>query len=129
MYAKARQGGNWLLSRVGEEEIFIPENMNDEQRQMGDTVWDFIEKEVWPKNEAIEHKEPGVSDSLLHKAGEIGLLMAEIPEAYGGLGLGKVTSTIMSEQATKQGSWTVSYMCHTGIGTLPILYFGTPEQK
>lgn len=129
MYAKKRQGASWLLSRVGEEEIFIPENMNDEQKQMGQTVKDFVEKEVWPCNEKIEHKEPGVSDGLLRKAGEIGLLMAEIPEAYGGLGLGKVACTVMSENATKQGSWTVSYMCHTGIGTLPILYFGTPEQK
>ncbi|HCU23398.1 MAG TPA: acyl-CoA dehydrogenase, partial [Deltaproteobacteria bacterium] len=92
-------------------------------------VKDFVEKEVWPKNEAIEHKEAGVADGLLRKAGEIGLLMAEIPEAFGGLGLGKVASTIMSEQAGKQGSWAVSYMCHTGIGTLPILYFGTSEQK
>lgn len=129
MYAKKRQGASWLLSRVGEEEIFIPENMNEEQKQMGQTTKDFVEKEVWPNNERIEHKEPGVSDGLLRKAGEIGLLMAEIPEAYGGLGLGKVACTVMSESATKQGSWTVSYMCHTGIGTLPILYFGTPEQK
>ncbi|HKY62371.1 MAG TPA: acyl-CoA dehydrogenase family protein [bacterium] len=129
MFAKIRQGASWLLSRVGEEEIFIPENMTEEQLQMGQTVKDFVDKEVWPNNEKIEHKEPGVSDGLLRKAGEIGLLMAEIPEAYGGLGLGKVASTIMSEQATTQGSWTVSYMCHTGIGTLPILYFGTEEQK
>lgn len=129
MFAKIRQGASWLLSRVGEEEIFIPENMNEEQLQMGQTVKDFCEKEVWPNNEKIEHKEPGVSDGLLRKAGEIGLLMAEVPEAYGGLGLGKVASTIMSENATKQGSWTTSYMCHTGIGTLPILYFGNEEQK
>ena len=129
MFAKIRQGASWLLSRVGEEEIFIPENMTEEQLQMGQTVKDFVDREVWPNNEKIEHKEPGVSDGLLRKAGEIGLLMAEIPEAYGGLGLGKVASTIMSEQATTQGSWTVSYMCHTGIGTLPILYFGTEEQK
>jgi len=129
MFAKIRKGASWLLSRVGEEEIFIPENMNEEQLQMGQTVKDFVEKEVWPNNEKIEHKEPGVSDGLLRKAGTIGLLMAEVPEAYGGLGLGKVASTIMSENATKQGSWTTSYMCHTGIGTLPILYFGNEEQK
>jgi len=126
---KPRQGASWLLNKVGEEKIFIPEDLTTEQRDFGNTVKDFIEKEVYPANEKIEAKEEGVSLGLLKKAGEIGLLMAEIPEAYGGLGMNKVTATIMSENSTKQGSWTVSYMCHTGIGTLPILYFGTEEQK
>jgi len=129
MSGNFRQGASWLLSRVGEEKIFIPEEISDEQREFGKTVKDFIDNEVIPQWDKIEHQEPGVSAGLLKKAGEIGMLMAEIPEAYGGLGMGKVTSTIMSENSTGQGSWTVSYMCHTGIGTLPILYFGTEEQK
>ncbi len=129
MTGSFRQGASWLLTRVGEEKIFIPEDLSQDQKEFGKTVKDFVDNEVFPNNEKIEHQEPGVSVGLLKKAGEIGLLMAEIPEAYGGLGLGKITSTVMSEMATAQGSWTVSYMCHTGIGTLPILYFGTPAQK
>ncbi len=129
MTESIRQGASWLLTRVGEEKIFIPEQLGDEQREFGRTALDFVEKEVVPLNEKIEHQEPGVSVGLLKKCGEIGMLMAEIPEAYGGLGMNKVTSTVLSENSTKQGSWTVSYMCHTGIGTLPILYFGTEEQK
>ncbi|MDX1386096.1 MAG: acyl-CoA dehydrogenase family protein [bacterium] len=129
MSGKTRQGAGWLLTEVGEDPIFIPEEMNDEQKAFGQTVLDFVEKEVYPNSEKIEKKEEGVSVGLLKKAGEIGLLMAEIPEAYGGLGMNKVTTTALSEAATKQGSWTVSYMCHTGIGTLPILYFGNEEQK
>jgi len=129
MFSTLRKGAGWLLTRVGEEQIFIPEAISDEQKQFGQTILDFVEKEVMPANEKIEHKEPGVSAGLLKKAGELGLLMAEIPENYGGLGMNKITCTVLSENATKQGSWTVSYMCHTGIGTLPILYFGTEEQK
>lgn len=129
MSGKFRQGAGWLLTEVGKDPIFIPEDMNDEQKAFGQTVLDFVEKEVYPNSDKIEKKEEGVSAGLLKKAGEIGLLMAEIPEAYGGLGMNKVTTTALSECATKQGSWTVSYMCHTGIGTLPILYFGNKEQK
>jgi alkylation response protein AidB-like acyl-CoA dehydrogenase len=129
MSTSHRQGASWLLTRVGEEEIFIPEDTNEEQREFGRTVKNFMDNDVLAVDEKIEHQEPGVSSGLLKKCGEIGMLMAEIPEAYGGLGMNKVTSTIMSENATGQGSWTVSYMCHTGIGTLPILYFGNEAQK
>lgn len=129
MTGKFRQGASWLLSRVADEETFIPEDMTEEQIQFGKTVKDFMVNEVYAKNEEIEEKKEGVSVGLLKKAGEIGFLMAEIPEAYGGLAMNKVTTTVMSENATTQGSWTVSYMCHTGIGTLPILYFGNEEQK
>ena len=129
MSANAAQGARWLLSETGSEKIFIPENMAQEQKDFGQTVKDFVEKDVLSQSEKIEHKEPGVSAGLLKKAGELGMLMAEIPEVYGGLGMDKVTSTIMSENASSQGSWAVSYMCHTGIGTLPILYFGNEEQK
>jgi alkylation response protein AidB-like acyl-CoA dehydrogenase len=129
MTGNFRKGASWLLTRVGEEKIFIPEDMTSEQVEFGRTVADFLVKEVVPQSEKIEAKVAGVSDGLLRKSGEIGLLMAEIPEAYGGLGQNKVTTTVMSENSTSQGSWTVSYMCHTGIGTLPILYFGTEAQK
>lgn len=129
MSGEKRQGAGWLLTRVEDEKIFIPEDLSSEQREFGKTVMDFINKEVLPAHEDIEEKKEGVSAGLLKKAGEIGLLMADVPEAYGGLGMDKVTTTVMSENSTGQGSWTVSYTCHTGIGTLPILYFGNEEQK
>jgi len=117
------------MTRVSEERAFIPEDMSSEQKEFGKTVRDFFVKEVIPLHEKIEAKEEGVSVRLLKKAGEIGLLMASVPEAYGGLGMNRVTGTIMSENSTGQTSTTTTYMCHTGIGTLPILYFGTEEQK
>lgn len=123
------QGASWLMTPVGEEKIFIPEDLPEDARQFAQTTADFMKKECAPLSEAIEKKQEGVSVGLLKKAGEIGLLMAEIPEAYGGLGMNKVTSCAMSENSTYQGSFVVSYMCHTGIGTLPILYFGNEQQK
>ncbi|MBL7685829.1 MAG: acyl-CoA dehydrogenase family protein, partial [Deltaproteobacteria bacterium] len=123
------KGGSWLLEPVGTRRIFIPENVSDEQREFGKTTLDFIMNEVLPRSEDIEHQVPGVTANLLKKSGEIGLLMAEIPEQYNGLGMNKVTSTVISENSTAQGSFSVSFMCHTGIGTLPILYYGTEEQK
>ncbi len=129
MSGNFRQGGSWLLSPVGEEKIFTPEDLSPEQKEFGRTMKDFIDKDVYPLSAKIENKEPGVSARLLKKSGEIGLLMVEVPEAYGGLGLDKATATVVSENSTRQGSWTVSFMCHTGIGTLPILYFGNEAQK
>lgn len=129
MSGNFRQGANWLLTPVGDEKIFTPEDLSQEQREFGRTMKDFMDKDVYPLSEKIEAKEEGVSVGLLKKAGEIGLLMAEIPEAYGGLGLGKATATVISENSTRQGSWTVTFICHTGIGSLPIVYFGNEEQK
>ncbi len=129
MSGKFRKGAAWLLGRVGEDEIFTREDLSEEQMQFGQLMKDFIDKDVYPLNEQIEKKEPGVAPGLLKKAGELGLLMAEVPEDYQGLGQNKATATVISEHSTRQGSWTVSFMCHTGIGTLPILYFGNEEQK
>jgi alkylation response protein AidB-like acyl-CoA dehydrogenase len=123
------KGGSWLLEPVGARRIFIYEHLTEEQKQFGQTTSDFIKNEVLPKSKDIEEQKPGLSPSLLKKAGEVGLLMAEIPDQYGGLGLDKITSTVIAENSTGQGSFSVSFMCHTGIGTLPILYFGTEEQK
>ncbi len=123
------KGGSWLLEPVGTRRIFIYEHLTEEQRQFGKTTADFIEKEVLPRSKEIEEQKPGVVPELLKKAGEVGLLMAEIPEQYEGLGLDKLTSTVIAENSTGQGSFSVTFICHTGIGTLPILYFGTEEQK
>ncbi|MFO1519311.1 MAG: acyl-CoA dehydrogenase family protein [bacterium] len=123
------KGGSWLLEPIGARRIFIQEQISEEQKQFGQTTADFINNEVLPLSKEIEEQKPGVSAGLLKKAGEIGLLMAEIPEQYSGLGMDKVTSTVISESSVAQGSFSVTFMCHTGIGTLPILYYGTEEQK
>jgi len=121
--------GAFLLEPVEQGKIFIREDLTDEQIAFGKTTEDFFWGEVAPVNEDIEHQKDGVSVGLLKKAGELGLLMVEIPENYGGLGMDKRTATVVSEESVAQGSFSVSFMCHTGIGTLPILYFGNETQK
>jgi alkylation response protein AidB-like acyl-CoA dehydrogenase len=123
----AVKGGSFLIEDRAPEEIFTPEDFTDEQRMIGETSADFVEKEVLPKQADL--LKPEVSRALMHKAGELGLLGIEIPEEYGGLGLDKVSATYAAETSSREGSWAVTYMAHTGIGTLPIVYFGTPEQK
>jgi alkylation response protein AidB-like acyl-CoA dehydrogenase len=120
---------SFLLSPAGAAPIFTPEQLTSDQKALGQTTHDFVEKEVSPLNDKIESKEKGVMPGLLKKAGEIGLLMAEIPETNGGLGLGKIEATVIAENSTAQGSFQVAIMCHTGIGTLPIIYWGTDLQK
>jgi len=123
------KGGEFLISPVADEPIFTPEQLTSEQKALGKTARDFVEKEVIPLNDRIETKEKNLISGLLKKAGGIGLLMAEIPEKFGGLGLGKIDSTIISENTSLQGSFQVTFLCHTGIGTLPIEYWGSDEQK
>lgn len=122
-------GGSYLLEKTGEREIFLPEDLNDEQRQLADLVKNFIQGEVWPKSEDIEHQKFDVTVGLLKKAGELGILAAEVPEELGGLAISKATMVAMGENSIFQGSFSVSLMCHTGIGSWPIMYFGTPAQK
>ncbi|HSA59001.1 MAG TPA: acyl-CoA dehydrogenase family protein [bacterium] len=122
-------GGSFLLEKTGEREIFLPEDLSDEQRQLADLVKNFIQGEVLPRSEDIEHQKFDVTVGLLKKAGELGLLAAEVPEELGGLAINKVSTVAMGENSIYQGSFSVSLMCHTGIGSWPIMYFGTPEQK
>ena len=122
-------GGSFLLISTGSEPISTPEQLSADQKALGQAAHDFVEREILPLNDKIESRESGLMPRLLKKAGEIGLLMAEVPENYGGLGLGKVAATVLAENATSQGSFQVACMCHTGIGTLPIIYWGTEAQK
>jgi alkylation response protein AidB-like acyl-CoA dehydrogenase len=122
-------GGSFLLEKTGDREIFIPEHLNEEQKQLARTVEDFFKGEVVPRSEEIEAQKFDVTLSLLKKAGELGLLAAEVPEEYGGLEVDKVAMVAMTEGAAFQGSFVVTMMCHTGIGSWPVIYFGTPEQK
>jgi len=124
-----KRGGSFLLTPTGAEPIFTPEQLTTEQKALGETARDFIQKDVLPLTEKIETKEGTTVPDLLRKAGRIGLLMAEVPDNYGGLGLGKIEATVLAESSTEEGSFQVACMCHTGIGTLPIIYWGTEDQK
>src|SRR6267143_1186686 len=125
----AARGGSFLLEERRVEEVFTPEDFSEEQRMIGDTAAEFMEKEMVPRIPEILALKYETTRSLLRKAGELGLLGVEIPEEYGGLGLDKVSGCLVSEKSARDGSFAVAFMGHTGIGTLPIVYFGTEEQK
>jgi alkylation response protein AidB-like acyl-CoA dehydrogenase len=125
----AARGGSFLIEDRRPEEIFAPEDFSEEQRMIGDTAAEFMEKEMVPRLPRILKLEYEATRELLVKAGELGLLGLEIPEEYGGAGLDKVSGCLVSEKAARDGSFAVSFMGHTGIGTLPIVYFGNAEQK
>lgn len=126
---QALKGGEWLISESSAADTFIPEDFSEEQRMIRDMCEQFLTTEVLPNLDRIDNQEPGLMKSLLQKAGEQGLLAAAFPEEYGGLGKDFITSTIINEYLGAGHSFSVAIAAHTGIGTLPILYFGTPEQK
>lgn len=126
---KVLRGGEFLVKDTDPASVFIPEEISEEQRMMADSAKEFVEKEIWPRLEAIDHQEEGLTVSLLEKAGEIGLLGTSIPEQYGGLGQDFNTNTFISMEMGASHSFGVSFAAHTGIGSLPILYYGTDEQK
>ncbi|MDA2927964.1 acyl-CoA dehydrogenase family protein, partial [Acidobacteria bacterium AH-259-G07] len=118
------------LIRASEpQDIFTPEDFTQEHHMIGETTQRFVDQELQPRIEQIEHQEPELTVELLRKAAELGLLAIDVSEKYGGLGLDKPSSTIVSEKLSQVGSFAVSYGAHCGIGTLPIVYFGTEEQK
>ncbi len=126
----ARQrGGSFLIRETSPEEVFTPEDFTDEHRMIARTAEEFMEREVIPYAEQIEHQDLEVTVELLRRAAAVGLLAADIPERYGGLGLDKVSSMLISEKLAANSSFAVSHGGHTGIGTLPIVLFGTVEQK
>lgn len=124
-----RKGGSFLIEDTKPEEIFTPEDFNEQHNMIADTTKDFVEKEVMPNVEKLEELNYEISTGLLRKAGEIGLLSVDIPEEYGGLGLDKTSSMLVAENLGRAGAFAVSHGAHTGIGTLPIVYFGTEDQK
>ncbi|NCT94225.1 MAG: acyl-CoA dehydrogenase [Chitinophagaceae bacterium] len=127
--AKALQGGEWIIRESNPAETFIPEDFNEEQQMVMDMCAQFLDTEVLPIVERIDKLEQGLMPSLLVKAGEQGLLSTSFPEQYGGLGKDFITSTIVNEGLGGGHSFSVAVAAHTGIGSLPILYFGTEEQK
>ncbi len=122
-------GGSFLIEDRSPDEVFTPEDFTDEHRQIAQTTEEFALKEIVPNIEKIEHKDYSVSRDLIKKASELGLASVDIPEDYGGMDMDKVTSAIIADYIAKSGSFSVTWGAHVGIGTLPIVYFGTPEQK
>ena len=125
----AIKGGEFLIKETSANDVFIPENWNEEQLMIADMCRDFIAKEVTPNLEAIDKQTEGLMPSLLDKAGELGLLGISIPEVYGGIGKDFVTSMLTTEVIGAGHSFAVALSAHTGIGTLPILYYGNDAQK
>ena len=123
------QGGEWIIKEVKSEDFFIPEEFNEEQLMVRDMCTQFLETEVLPVVERMDKLEPGLMPGLLEKAGEQGLLGVSVPEQYGGMGKDFITSTIVAEYLGGGYSFSVANAAHTGIGTLPILYFGTEAQR
>ncbi len=123
------KGGEWIIKDVAASDIFIPEEFNEEQLMVRDMCNQFLDTEVLPIVDRIDKLEPGLMPGLLAKAGEQGLLGITIPEAYGGSGKDFITSTIVAESLGGGYSFSVANAAHTGIGTLPILYFGTEAQR
>ncbi|MBU3713489.1 MAG: acyl-CoA dehydrogenase [Ferruginibacter sp.] len=123
------QGAEWLIRESQPNDTFTPEDFNEEQQMAKAMCTDFVETEVIPLIDRIDKLESGLMSTLIEKAGEQGLLGASIPESYGGLGKDFITSTLINEGLGGGHSFSVAVAAHTGIGTLPILYFGTAEQK
>jgi alkylation response protein AidB-like acyl-CoA dehydrogenase len=127
--SKLLKGGEWLVKESSPFETFTSENFVEEQIMIRDMCNQFLDMEIYPALDRIDDMEPGLMKSLLKKAGEQGLLAVSFPEEFGGMGKDFVTSTIVNECLGGGHSFSVAIAAHTGIGTLPILYFGTPEQK
>src|ERR1700691_3327163 len=122
-------GGSFLLESRPPEEVFAPEDFSEQHRLIGQTAEEFAVNEILPNVEKIEHKDFSVSRGLLKKAGELGLSGVEIPEAYGGLEMDKVTAAVIADHIAKYAGFATTWGAHSGIGMLPIVYFGTEEQK
>jgi alkylation response protein AidB-like acyl-CoA dehydrogenase len=126
---KALQGGEFLIRTSEPQDIFIPEEFNEEQGMIAQTATDFLAAEVWPHLDRIDSMEEGLMPKILEKSGELGLLGISIPEEYGGFGKDFVTGMLVTEKTGAGHSYSVAMAAHTGIGTLPLLYYGNAEQK
>ncbi|HEX4310899.1 MAG TPA: acyl-CoA dehydrogenase family protein [Acidobacteriaceae bacterium] len=122
-------GGHFLLINAAPEDIFTPEDFSEEQQEIARTTAEFAEKSIVPRSPEIEAKNFAVTRELLLEAGKLGLMAVDVPEQYGGLALDKVTSALVSDRIAVSASFSVSFSAHTGIGTLPVIWYGTPAQK
>ncbi len=128
-HAHAPVGGSFLVEDVAPENVTVPEALSDELRMFGRTAAEFVAREVQPVAERLEGLDYELSRQLMLAAGAQGLLAVEVPEEHGGLGSSKLASTVVTEALAASGSFNVTFNAHVGIGTLPLVYFGTPEQK
>ena len=123
------KGGEFLIKESTAENTYIREQISEEQKMIAQTTHDFIDTRVLPQLKQIDKQEPGLMVGLLHEVADLGLLGASVPEEFGGMGVDFITDTYLNEEMGRGHSFTAAYAAHTGIGTLPILYFGTEEQK
>ncbi|HEY4906026.1 MAG TPA: acyl-CoA dehydrogenase family protein [Candidatus Acidoferrum sp.] len=125
----AAKGGSFLLESPAPADVFTPADLTDDQKLIGQTAEEFVVKEVLPHVKDLENKKPGLMAELVRKAAEVGLVSGGIPEEFGGAGLDKIATTVLTEKLSIYGGFAVTHGAHAGIGTLPIVYFGTEEQK
>jgi alkylation response protein AidB-like acyl-CoA dehydrogenase len=125
----AAKGGSFLLESPAPGDVFTPADLTDDQKLIGQTAEEFVVKEVLPLVKDLENKKAGLMASLVKKGGELGLMGGGVPEQYGGAGLDKIATTVLTEKLSIYGGFAVTHGAHAGIGTLPIVYFGTEEQK
>ena len=125
----AAKGGSFLLESPAAQDVFTPADLTDDQRLIGQTAEEFVIKEVLPVAKDLENKKPGLMAELVRKGGELGIMGGGVPEQYGGAGLDKIATTVLTEKISIYGGFAVTHGAHAGIGTLPIVYFGTEEQK
>ena len=122
-------GGSFLLEERRPDEVFTPEDFTEQHQLIAQTAEEFAVNEIVPNIEKMEHKDFSITRDLLKKAGDLGLSSVEIPEAYGGLEMDKVTAAVIADHIAKYAGFATTWGGHTGIGTLPLVYFGTEDQK
>src|SRR3970040_157691 len=124
------RGGQFLVKETKCEDIFTPEDFNEEQLMMRDSVKEFVDKELWPNKDRFEKKDYALTEETMRKAGDLGFLSVAVPEAYGGMGMGFVNTVLVCDYISgATGSFSTAFGAHTGIGTMPITLYGTEEQK
>ena len=124
------RGGQFLVTETKCEDVFTPEDFNEEQIMMRDSVIEFVDKEIWPYKERFEKKDYALTEEVMRKAGELGYLSIAVPAEYGGMGMGFVNTALVCDYISgATGSFSTAFGAHTGIGTMPITLYGTEEQK
>ena len=124
------RGGQFLVKETKCKDIFTPEDFNEEQLMMRDSVREFVDKEIWPYKNRFENKDFALTEETMKKAGDLGFLSVAVPEAYGGMGMGFVNTVLVCDYISgATGSFSTAFGAHTGIGTMPITLYGTEEQK
>ncbi|CAN1557990.1 CaiA Acyl-CoA dehydrogenases [Flavobacteriaceae bacterium] len=124
------RGGQFIVKETNCEDIFTPEDFNEEQLMMRDSVKEFVDKEIWPNKSRFENKDYALTEETMRKAGDLGFLSVAVPESYGGMGMGFVNTVLVCDYISgATGSFSTAFGAHTGIGTMPITLYGTEEQK